>query len=148
MLYFGTMSYISNFTINMQAPISEPPPIIIDDDIRAAARQRLDEVAEMEAVLLAEEAVKERVKAEVLETAILEEKIRARVEEEKIRRLAEHAVAEAEAKKRAAAREAAIAAEMERLKGRTKVEILEDTVAELRAELTILKANAGPQCRR
>lgn len=149
----NTISHVSNIPTgvmnnNINEHMSATPHIVIDDDIRAAARRRLEEDTAAEAARLAEAAAKERAKAEVLEAAILEEKIRARVEEEKIRRLAEQAVAEAEAKKCAAAREAAIAAEMERLKRRTKVEILEDTVAELRAEIASLKANAGPQCRR
>lgn len=147
----NTIEHVSNtpvIILNNITQMSETPHIVIDNDIRTAARKRLEEATALEAVRLAEETAKAKAKAEALEATILEEKIRARVEEEKIRRLAEQAVAEAEAKKRAAAREAAIAAEMERLKGRTKVEILEDTIAELRAEIVTLKANAGPQCRR
>lgn len=147
----STIEYVNNLTINMESvkPVDTGlPSIVVDEDIRAEARRRIEEAAAAEALVRAAIAEQEKKKAGDLEAAILEEKIRVRVEEEKIRRLAEQAVAEAEAKKKAAEREAAIAAEVERLKRRTKVEILEDMVAELRAEIAELKRGSVPQCRR
>jgi hypothetical protein len=120
-------------------PSEELPRLVIDDDIREEARRRI-QTAEVEAAAARALAIEnEKNKADELKVLAAEEKIRARVEQEKIRLLAEKEVAEAEAKKKAVAREVAIAAEMERLKRRTKVEILEDTVAELRAEIAELK---------
>jgi hypothetical protein len=102
-------------------PSEELPRLVIDDDIREEARQRIQEAESKAAAARA--------------LAVENEKNNA----EKLKVLAEKEVAEAEAKKKAAAREAAIAAEVERLKRRTKVEILEDTVAELRAEIAELE---------
>ncbi len=119
---------------------------VVPDVVKAEARRRLEaaqaaERAEAEAVV-----ANARRAAEGIQAQIMEEQIRARVQEEMIRREAERVIVEDAARKVAAEREAAIAAEMERLRTRTKVEILEDTVTDLTAQVASLRAELA--CRR
>ena len=112
----------------------------VDDSIRAAAFIRFQ--AEEEAKRLASLASlkKEQDKAAEIGTYVQGEQLKARVLEEQIRRMAEQAVIEAEVRSLALAKEKAIEAEMERLRKRTKTEVLEDTVSELSNQLASLKA--------
>jgi acetylornithine deacetylase/succinyl-diaminopimelate desuccinylase-like protein len=119
---------------------------VVPDVVKAEARRRLEaaqaaERAEAEAAVALERRATDGIQAQ-----IMEEQIRMRVQEEMIRREAERAIVEAAARKAAAEREAAISAEMERLRSRTKVEILEDTVNDLTAQLTALRVELA--CRR
>ena len=63
-----------------------------------------------------------------------------------VQEVVEGAVLEAEAKKLALAKEQAIAAEVERLRNRTKQEILEDTIADLKDQLASVKADRCKSC--
>lgn len=133
---------MSSITVNVTATTNAPDQTIpkpADDAIRAEARRRL-EVADADrlaaARLIADE---ERKKSTAIEISILEEQVRLRVQEEQIRLMAQRAAAEAEVKRLTIEREEAIAAEILRLKNRTEVEILRDTVAELQAQISELK---------
>lgn len=138
---------MSSITVNVttnaaasNAP-ETPAPKTADEAIRAEARRRM-EVADAErdaAARLAAE--QEKKKSEAIELSVLEEQIRQRVKEEQVRMMAQRAVLEAEAKKAAQSREDAIAAEILRLKSRTEVEVLKDTVAELTAQIASLKSS-------
>lgn len=130
------------------APAPAPTvPTVVDDAIRAEARRRLeaskaDRLAAMR--LVAEE---EKKKSADIEQSILDQQLRLRIEEEKLRLMAQRVAAEAEAKRLAKERENAIAAEMERLKNRTEVEVLRDTVADLQAQIAELKTSVASSCR-
>jgi len=121
-------------------------PITLDDSIRAAAKKRFEEEEAAKAREAAAILNKDKTREEMIKMMALEEQVKARVQEEQIRRLAERAVYEAEAKKSALAKEAAIAAEVERLRNRSKQEILEDTISELKQELYSLKAKKCESC--
>jgi phage protein D len=141
-----------NVTTNSPSNAPETPTVIAtpkttDEAIRAEARRRLEVAnAEQQAVarLAAEQ---EKKKSEAIELSVLEEQIRQRVKEEQVRMMAQRAVLEAEAKKAAQSREDAIAAEILRLKSRTEVEVLKDTVSELTAQIASLKASHNVSCR-
>ena len=141
---------MSNITVNVTTngvpEVPTVPTAVVDDSIRAAARRRFEQEEAARARELAAALKAEKQASAAIESHILEEQVKARVQEEQIRRLAERAVLEAEAKKAALAKEAAIAAEVERLRNRTKQEILEDTIAELKAEVSTLKAKKCESC--
>ena len=124
-----------------------PAPTVVDDAIRAEARRRLEtaEVDRLAAMRLI--ADKERKKSAAIEQSILEQQLRLRIEEEKLRLMAQRVAAEAEAKRLEKEREDAIAAEMQRLKNRTEVEVLHDTVADLQAQIAELKTSIASSCR-
>jgi hypothetical protein len=108
------------------------------EDIKEIARRRLEneESARREAQRLAEEEalrIQEAQRAELVEA-----QVKARIDEERIRIEVERAIMEAEVKKKAEEREAAIQAELERLRNRTRTEVLEDTIAEMRTVQTTL----------
>ena len=135
---------MSSITVNVNtnAPTNAdvaPTTRTVDEAVRAEAKRRLEavEAEQLAATRLAAE--KEKQLRNQIEVLTLEEQVRSRVKEEQIRILAQQAAAEAEAQRIALAKETAIAAEMERLKNRTKTEILEDTVADLKAQLASLK---------
>jgi hypothetical protein len=119
----------------------------VDDSIRAAAKERfLAEERAQKALLLAE-AKKEQEKNAEIEATMLEESIKSRVKEEQIRIMAEKAVIEAETKLRVLAKETAIQVEMERLRNRTKEEVMQDTINELSSQIDSLKALVQPSRR-
>jgi len=122
-------------------------PAVVDDAIRAEARRRLEtaEVERLAAMRLI--ADKERKKSAAIEQNILEQQLRLRIEEEKLRLMAQRVAAEAEAKRLEKEREDAIAAEMQRLKNRTEVEVLHDTVADLQAQIAELKTSIASSYR-
>ena len=122
-------------------------PTVVDDAIRAEARRRLEtaEVERLAAMRLV--ADKERKKSAAIEQNILEQQLRLRIEEEKLRLMAQRVAAEAEAKRLEKEREDAIAAEMQRLKNRTEVEVLHDTVADLQAQIAELKTSIASSYR-
>ena len=122
-------------------------PAVVDDAIRAEARRRLEtaEVERLAAMRLV--ADKERKKSAAIEQNILEQQLRLRIEEEKLRLMAQRVAAEAEAKRLEKEREDAIAAEMQRLKNRTEVEVLHDTVADLQAQIAELKTSIASSYR-
>ena len=138
-----------NITVNTSATnVDEAvrPTIATDEAIRAAAKKRFEQEESAKVKALTEAERKEKVKEKMIKTLALEEQIKSRVQEEQIRRLAEKAVFEAEARKIAIEKEAAIAAEVERLRNRTKQEILEDTIAELQSQVASLKAKKCESC--
>lgn len=137
---YSTMS--TNETVT-----NAPAPTVVDDAIRAEARRRLEtaEVDRLAAMRLI--ADKERKKSAAIEQSILEQQLRLRIEEEKLRLMAQRVAAEAEAKRLEKEREDAIAAEMQRLKNRTEVEVLHDTVADLQAQIAELKTSIASSCR-
>ena len=137
---YSTMS--TNETVT-----NSPAPTVVDDAIRAEARRRLEtaEVDRLAAMRLI--ADKERKKSAAIEQSILEQQLRLRIEEEKLRLMAQRVAAEAEAKRLEKEREDAIAAEMQRLKNRTEVEVLHDTVADLQAQIAELKTSIASSCR-
>lgn len=140
---YSTMSTNETVT-NATAPTA---PAVVDDAIRAEARRRLEtaEVDRLAAMRLI--ADKERKKSAAIEQNILEQQLRLRIEEEKLRLMAQRVAAEAEAKRLEKEREDAIAAEMQRLKNRTEVEILHDTVADLQAQIAELKSSIASSYR-
>ncbi len=111
-----------------------------DDAIRAMAKARFlaEEQAKKDAA--SADAKKDQEKQATLDAIMLEEKVKARVAEEQIRMMAQAAVIEAEAKRLLVAKEEAIAAEMERLRNRSKEEILQDTILDLSSQVNALKA--------
>lgn len=136
-----TMSSIT-VNVNTNAPTNADIPAVtrtVDEAVRAEAKRRLEamEAEQVAAARLVSD--KEKQLRNQIDVLTLEEQVRARVKEEQIRILAQQAAAEAEARRIALANETAIAAEMERLRNRTKTEILEDTVADLKAQLASLK---------
>ena len=141
---------MSSITVNVNAntvSVDEVRPTIATDDaIRAAAKKRFEQEEAAKVRALSETERKEKAREETIKSLALEKQIRARVQEEQIRRLAEKAVFEAEARKIATQKEAAIAAEVERLRNRSKQEILEDTIAELKSQLASLKAKKCESC--
>jgi len=108
-------------------------------DIRDLAKARFlaEEQAKKDAA--SADAKKEQEKQAVLDAIMLDEKIKARVAEEQVRMLAERALVEAEAKRVLKEKEEAILAEMERLRNRTKEEILQETIADLTSQVESLK---------
>ena len=139
----NTMS--NNITVNITttADVPETTTQHVNDTIKAEARRRLlakeaKDKAEAEAARVKADAERESVEAR-----IREERITLLAEEEQVRIKARRLAVEAEAKRLANEKEAAITAEMERLKNRSKTEILEDKVAELTATL----ARVQEQCR-
>ena len=74
-----------------------------------------------------------------VETYLLEEQIRRRLQEEELRNYAERNVIEAEEQQQNALMEKAIVAEMERLRKRTKSQILEEMIYELSAKVEKLQ---------
>ena len=140
---YSTMSTNETIT-NTTAPTA---PAVVDDAIRSEARRRLEtaEVERLAAMRLI--ADKERKKSAAIEQSILEQQLRLRIEEEKLRLMAQRVAAEAEAKRLEKEREEAIAAEMQRLKNRTEVEVLHDTVADLQAQIAELKSSIASSYR-
>jgi len=112
----------------------------MNDQIKAEARQRL--ILEEATSKAEKDSIhqKEELKRKETEERIHAERINLLAEEEQVRIKARRLAVEAEAKHLANEKEAAIAAEVERLRNRTKVEVLEDTVAELSAQLAELKS--------
>lgn len=109
-----------------------------DADILAEARRRLiaeQRKAQEEAALQRDKELRATNEAEA---RIREERIKLRAEEEMVALMARRLTLDAEAKAAADKREAAIAAEIARLKSRTQVEILEDKVAALTEALSSL----------
>lgn len=119
----------------------------IDDSIKSAAFVRFQAEEEAKRLVTLASLKKEQEKAAEISSYVQEEQLKARVLEEQIRRMAEQAVIEAEARAVAIAKEKAIEAEMERLRKRTKTEVLEDTVSELSSELASLKAKQNDRYR-
>ena len=141
----------TNITLNVtsvstDASPAPAPEIHVDDAIRSLAKKRFEK--EEKEKLKAQAALNKQDKnlSDEFQQKLLDEQVRIRVQEEQIRRLAEKAILEAELKKAEIAREAAIAAEIERLRNRTKQEILEDTVEELKQQLAAVKAKKCESC--
>jgi hypothetical protein len=141
---------MSSITVNVNAntvSVEEVRPAIVTDDaIRVAAKKRFEQEETAKVKALTEAERKEKMREETIKSLALEEQIKSRVQEEQIRRLAEKAVFEAEARRIAIKKEEAIAAEVERLRNRTKQEILEDTIAELKEQVASLKSKKCESC--
>jgi hypothetical protein len=141
---------MSSITVNVNAntvSVEEiRPTILTDDAIRAAAKKRFEQEEAAKVKALTEAERKEKMHEETIKSLALEEQIKSRIQEEQIRRLAEKAVFEAEARRIATEKEIAIAAEVERLRNRTKQEILEDTIAELKEQVALLKTKKCESC--
>jgi len=120
---------------------------VVDDSIRAAAKERFLAEERVQKELLLAQAKKEHEKNAEIEATMLEESIKSRVKEEQIRIMAEKAGIEAETKRRVLAKETAIQAEMERLRNRTKEEVMQDTINELSSQVDSLKALVQPSRR-
>jgi len=137
-----TMSNTINLTVTTT---TTPTPTVMaeqrpstDADILAEARRRLlteQRKAHEESALLRERELRAMTEAEA---RIREERIKLRAEEEMVAFMARRLTLDADAKAAADKREAAIAAEIARLKSRTQVEILEDKVAALTEALSSL----------
>ncbi len=108
---------------------NEVPNAVIDDSIRAEARRRLEEIQARER----QEAETRRLQEEEAINRYRLERIRQQAEEELVRQN----VREAEARRQ---REAAIQAEITRLRNRPQIEVLEDRVTQLER---LLNANAN-----
>ena len=141
---------MSSITVNVNAntvSVEEiRPTIVTDDAIRVAAKMQFEQEETAKVKALTEAERKEKMREETIKSLALEEQIRARVQEEQIRRSAEKAIFEAEARKTAIEKEAAISAEVERLRNRSKQEILEDTIAELKSQVASLKTKKCESC--
>lgn len=138
------MSNTVTVNINTEKVVATQPPVSASatpEDIRLEALRRLerDRREEEEKRLEAKrQALKE---ANDREERVRGERVRLLAEEEQVKLQARRLVIEAEAKAAAQAREDAIKAEMERLKNRTQVEILEDKIAELTGLVTAMKGD-------
>jgi len=137
---------MSNITVNISTNDKSPvlPIPEVDDSIRAVAKSRLLAEAEANKAAALLEIKKEKEKNAEIEATMLEESIKLRVKEEQVRFMAEKAVIEAETKRRLLAKEKAIQAEMERLRNRTKEEVMQDTITELSSQIESLKAIVQP----
>lgn len=136
---------MSNITVNVNTTntgsVAATPTVkVVDESVRALAMARFQAEEDAKRQAAADALKKEQYKASEVGAYVLEEQVRMRVQEEQIRRMAERAVLEAEAKRLALAKEAAVEVEMERLRNRSKTEVLEDTVAELKAHLASINA--------
>lgn len=109
-----------------------------DDSIRHEARKRLEEIQRKEREEAELKRLKAKAETEAAEARIRDEKIRLLAEEEQIHILAKRKVLEAEARRIAQEREDAIQAEIQRLRNRSQVEILEDKIASLTAQMDSL----------
>jgi hypothetical protein len=107
-----------------------------DAGIAAEARRRL--ISDHQKAQAAAAAAREKEQRDLAEAEarIREERIKLRAEEEMVSLMARRLTIEAEAKAAAEKREAAIKAEMERLRNRTPLEILEDKVTALTEALS------------
>jgi hypothetical protein len=105
------------------------------EDIRSAALARLMEEERQERESLARAAAAAEAATQERERQLQEERIALRQRELEIRLMAEKAVLEEEAARIQAEREAALAAELERLRQRTPLERLQDEVKDLQAQL-------------
>jgi len=128
------MSNTINLVVHTTAPNERVPPVApapTDASIAAEARRRL--ISDHQKAQAAAAAAREKEMRELAEAEarIREERIKLRAEEEMVSLMARRLTIEAEAKAASEKREAAIKAEMERLRNRTPLEILEDKVAAL-----------------
>jgi len=123
--------------IEFSSPVGKVPTKMSDIRDLAKARFLAEEQAKKDAA--SADAKKEQEKQAVLDAIMLDEKIKARVAEEQVRMLAERALVEAEAKRVLKEKEEAILAEMERLRNRTKEEVLQETILDLSSQVQFLK---------
>lgn len=118
-----------------------------DDSIRLEAKKRLEEIQRKEREEAELKRLKAKADAEAAEARIRDEKIRLLAEEEQVHIMARKKVLEAEARKIAQEREDAIQAEILRLRNRSQVEILEDKIASLTAQMDSLLVHKTYQSR-
>ena len=141
----STSSVTINVT-NAQVP-SSPSPVIqttVSSDVQLEARKRLAETKAKEDAILNEAKFKAQQEADLKAFRQREEEIKLESEKLVVRMEAEKAVIARQAKKAVEERETLVALEIERLKNRTPLEILQEEVTTLRNELTGIKSLLTP----
>lgn len=145
---------MSNITVNVSSmntgavnTMVNETPYRVDDSIRLEARKRLEEIQRKEREEAELKRLKAKAETEAAEARIRDEKIRLLAEEEQVHILAKRKVLEAEARRLAQEREDAIQAEIQRLRNRSQVEILEDRIAALTAQMDSLLVHKSYQSR-
>ena len=143
----STSSVTINVT-NAQTPPSLSPPATtiptVSSDVQLEARKRLAELKAKEDAILNEAKFKAQQEADLKAFRQREEEIKLESEKLVVRMEAEKLVVARQAKKAVEDREALVAAEIERLKNRTPLEILQEEVTSLRNELTGIKSLLTP----
>jgi hypothetical protein len=141
----STSSVTINVT-NAQVPSSPSPVIqtIVSSDVQLEARKRLAETKAKEDAILNEAKFKAQQEADLKAFRQREEEIKLESEKLVVRMEAEKAVIARQAKKAVEERETLVALEIERLKNRTPLEILQEEVTTLRNELTGIKSLLTP----
>jgi hypothetical protein len=140
----STSSVTINVT-NAQAPSPTPTTVIsVSSDVQLEARKRLADLKAKEDAILNEAKFKAQQEADLKAFRQREEEIKLESEKLVVRMEAEKLVVARQAKKAVEDREALVAAEIERLKSRTPLEILQEEVNTLRNELTGIKSLLTP----
>ena len=121
--------------------ITHPP---VSSDVQLEARKRLADLKAKEDAILNESKFKAQQEANLKAFRHREEEIKLESEKLVVRMEAEKLVVARQAKKAVEDREALVAAEIERLKSRTPLEILQEEVTTLRNELTGIKSLLTP----
>ena len=116
----------------------------VSSDVQLEARKRLAEAKAKEDAILNEAKFKAQQEADLKAFRQREEEIKLESEKLVVRMEAEKLVGARQAKKAVEDREALVAAEIERLKNRTPLEILQEEVTSLRNELTGIKSLLTP----
>jgi hypothetical protein len=129
---------------NSQLPTNATTQAPVSSDVQLEARKRLAEAKAKEDAILNEAKFKAQQEADLKAFRLREEEIKMEAEKMVVRLEAEKAVVARQAKKAVEERESLVAAEIERLKGRTPLEILQEEVTSLRNELNGIKALLTP----
>ena len=129
---------------NSQLPTTATTQPPVSSDVQLEARKRIAEAKAKEDAILNEAKFKAQQEADLKAFRLREEEIKMEAEKMVVRLEAEKAVVARQAKKAVEEREALVTAEIERLKGRTPLEILQEEVTSLRNELTGIKALLTP----
>ena len=116
----------------------------VSSDVQLEARKRLADSKAKEDAILNEAKFKAQQEADLKAFRQREEEIKLESEKLVVRMEAEKLVVARQAKKAVEDREALVAAEIERLKSRTPLEILQEEVITLRNELTGIKSLLTP----
>jgi hypothetical protein len=140
----------NNVTVTVNTnPLPPSPPTAttqptVSSDVQLEARKRLADLKAKEDAILNEAKFKAQQEADLKAFRQREEEIKLESEKLVVRMEAEKAVVARQAKKAVEEREALVAAEIERLKSRTPLEILQEEVTSLRNELTGIKSLLVP----
>jgi len=129
---------------NSQLPANATTQAPVSSDVQLEARKRLAEIKAKEDSILNEAKFKAQQEADLKAFRQREEEIKLESEKLVVRMEAEKLVVARQAKKAVEEREALVALEIEKLKSRTPLEILQEEVTNLRNELTGIKSLLMP----